>query len=97
MDGSEVTDNNPVNEENPNPNPSRSADPVQNVTIPVQSLLELTTAINSVREELILQRTMGQNNNGDYPPAPAQSLPPPSNPQPNPPPPVRNIRNSSLN
>lgn len=91
MDGSQVTDNN-GGDNNPNPPPPAPANPGQNVVLPQQTFIDLTQAINQMREERILQGTMNNNDNSPQP-NPNQN----SNAQPNPPPPVRNIRNSSLN
>lgn len=82
-DGSEVTG--PHNNDNPNNPPQQ---PVNVVKMLQQTFIDLTQAINAMREELILQRTMHNNDDNPKPPQPLQ---PPN------PPPIRNIRNSTLN
>lgn len=59
-DASEFTEPGPNNDD-PQNNPLL----FQNANILIQSLLNLTEAINAIREEMVLQRAM--NNKGDNP------------------------------
>lgn len=61
MDTSEVTDNPEGN--NPPPNPKHAV----TVNLPIQSLTDLTNAINAMREDLVIQRSMEQTEAGSSP------------------------------